>query len=61
MLAIAVAAAEGKQTQQSTESAERDKIERMRSAEGGGACDNNKTIDYNDDVHVFYCVYCIAG
>ena len=36
MLAIAVAAAEGKQTQQSTESTETSDIEQMRLAGGGG-------------------------
>ena len=59
MLAIAVAAADGKETQQSTESTEREQIEGMWSAGGGGAHAYYKTIDRDDDVHVilFVCYY----
>ena len=48
-----MAAAEGKQTRQSTESTERDNIERMRPAGGGGEHAYCKTIDRDDNVYAF--------
>ena len=62
MLAIAVAAAEQKPTQQSAELTERDQMEQMWLAGGGGEHAYNKTIDRDDYVHIIlFCLFVFSN